>query len=115
MEALSARGHLTPGTVVIRRGEAGGARQQGWALAGSRLRERGPGARAGARAPVPGPSAAAASSFAFRLRPRSCSALSALPRASNRRPAERLHQFAFPPTVQDGSRFSTSSPASVVS
>lgn len=51
MEALSARGHLTRGAVVIRRGEAGGARQQGWALAGSRPRERGSGARARAHSP----------------------------------------------------------------
>lgn len=50
MTALSARGHLTLGAVVIRRGEAGGARQQGWAQAESRRRERGPGTRA--RAPA---------------------------------------------------------------
>nr|CAI9696961.1 unnamed protein product [Rangifer tarandus platyrhynchus] len=49
MTALSARGHLTLGAVVIRRGEAGGARQRGWAQAESRRRERGPGARARAR------------------------------------------------------------------
>ncbi|KAM5207911.1 uncharacterized protein RBU33_008944 [Hipposideros larvatus] len=49
MAALSARGHLTPGAVVIRCGEAGGARQQGWALARSRRRKREPGARARAR------------------------------------------------------------------
>ncbi|XP_037062364.1 serine/threonine-protein kinase LMTK3-like [Peromyscus leucopus] len=48
MAALSARGHLTQGAVVIRRGEAGGARQRGWAPAGSRWRERG---RERARAP----------------------------------------------------------------
>ena len=45
MTALSARGHLTLGAVVIRRGEAGGARQQGWAQEESRRRERGPGTR----------------------------------------------------------------------
>ena len=50
MTALSARGHLTLGAVVIRRGEAGGARQQGWAQEESRRRERGPGTRA--RAPA---------------------------------------------------------------
>ncbi|XP_052583226.1 uncharacterized protein LOC128103158 [Peromyscus californicus insignis] len=55
MAALSARGHLTQGAVVIRRGEAGGARQRGWAPAGSRWRERGR-----ERARAPGQSTAAA-------------------------------------------------------
>ncbi|XP_034796009.1 uncharacterized protein LOC103786269 isoform X2 [Pan paniscus] len=73
MAALSALGHLTPGAVVIRRGEAGGARQQGWALAVSRRRERGRGARARAR--VRARRVASAARFlASGLAPRSCSA-----------------------------------------
>lgn len=81
MAALSARGHLTPGAVVIRLGEAGGARQRGWALAWRRRRERG---RERARAPEP--FSAAARSLACCLLPPSCSTRSALPPASLFRP-----------------------------
>jgi hypothetical protein len=89
MVALSARGHLTPGAVVIRRSEAGGARQQGWALAGSRPRERGWEMRAHTRAPEPGPSAAAARSLVSRFTPGSPSAPSALLARFPRRPSGR--------------------------
>ncbi|XP_043756500.1 atherin-like [Cervus elaphus] len=96
MTALSARGHLTLGAVVIRRGEAGGARQRGWAQAESRRRERGPGARARARARVSVPSAAAARSLVSRLPIRSCSAPSVLPPASLAGPQDFSRDFNIP-------------------
>ncbi|CAK7322106.1 hypothetical protein VULLAG_LOCUS23793 [Vulpes lagopus] len=85
MAALSARGHLTPGAVVIRRGEAGGARQQGWALAGSLPGERGLGARARARART-----VRRGRSLFRLPPRATVLLSPLgPSARLQPPARR--------------------------